>query len=398
MTGKFIDKILMAILLGGFCYAQSDQKMTVEDFTPASTNQPGRQFPQVNSEGRVRASISAPQAQRVQLDIGGVKYDLIKDEKGVWTGDSRPQDPGFHYYQLSIDGASVPDPGSLYFYGASRWGSGVEIPAPDREFFALRDVPHGTLHQHIYRSKITNEWRRCFVYTPPGYEKNQKSRYPVLYLQHGSGEDETGWGVQGKANIILDNLIGDKRALPMIIVMDNGYASKPSRMSQPIAGAPGKGPGIFSAFEEVLLNEIIPMMDHTYRTLPDREHRAMAGLSMGANQTIQITMKNLDTFAWIGAFSGTSNFPGTAQLDPATFSNGIFKDGAALNRKIRLFWLGLGTKEPAPFPGSVGAFRAMLDKAGVRYVYYESPGTAHEWLTWRRDLYQFAQLVFTAKH
>jgi enterochelin esterase family protein len=214
----------------------------------------------------------------------------------------------------------------------------------------------------------------------------------VLYLQHGSGEDETGWSVQGKANLILDNLIAEKKAVPMIIVMDNGYASKPSQTPQ-TTGAPPRGPG-FSAFEEVLIKEIIPMIDESYCTLADREHRAMAGLSMGANQTIQITMNNLDKFSHIGGFSGTSNFPSTSELDPATFSNGKFKDGEALNKKIKLFWLGLGTKEPNPFPGSVGAFRAMLDKAHVKYIYYESQGTAHEWLTWRRDLYQFAPLLF----
>jgi enterochelin esterase family protein len=374
------------------CFAQSIQTASVEDFKPSSVNQPGKQFPQVNSEGRVRVGILAPQAQRVQIDIGAVKYDLTKDEKGVWTGESAPQVEGFHYYQLNIDGASVPDPGSLYFYGASRWGSGIEIPATDQDFYALKEVPHGLLSQRLYFSKITNSWRRCFVYTPPDYNKNTTSRYPVLYLQHGMGEDETGWGAQGKANLILDNLIADRKAVPMIIVMDNGYASKPSQTAQ-TAGTPPRGSN-FSAFEEVLIQEIFPMIDHSYRTIADREHRAMAGLSMGANQTIQITMNNLDKFSHIGAFSGTSNFPSADPVDPATFMNGKFKDGAALNKQIKLFWLGLGTKEPNPFPGSVGAFRNMLDKVGMKYVYYESPGTAHEWLTWRRDLFQFAPLLF----
>ena len=364
----------------------------VEDFKPSLVNQSGKQFPQVNSEGRVRVSISAPQAQKVQLDIGAVKYDLTKDDKGVWTGESHPQDEGFHYYQLNIDGASVPDPGSLYFYGASRWGSAIEIPAKDQDIYALKEVPHGLVTQKLYFSKITNAWRRCFVYTPPEYEKNNSTRYPVLYLQHGSGEDETGWAVQGKANLILDNLIAEKKAVPMIIVMDNGYASKPSQTPQ-AAGTPPRGPG-FSAFEEVLIKEIILMIDETYRTIADREHRAMAGLSMGANQTIRITMNNLDKFSYIGGFSGTSNFPSADVIDPVAFMDGKFKDGAALNKQIKLFWLGLGTKEPNPFPGSVGAFRAMLDRIGMKYVYYESPGTAHEWLTWRRDLYQFTPLLF----
>ncbi len=214
----------------------------------------------------------------------------------------------------------VPDPGSLYFYGASRWGSGIEVPAKDQDFYALKDVPHGQVRQNLYFSKITNAWRRCFVYTPPDYDKNTTSRYPVLYLQHGRGEDETGWAVQGKANLILDNLIAEKKAVPMIIVMDNGYASKPTQTPPQGGAAPARGAGGISAFEEVMIKEIIPMIDATYRTIADREHRAMAGLSMGANQTIQITMNNLDKFSYIGGFSGTSNYPSTEVLDPATFS------------------------------------------------------------------------------
>ena len=394
MKQKSIIILFAALITGGICFAQTNQTAVVEDFKPSSTNQAGKQYPRVNSEGRVRTSISAPQALKVQLDIGGARYDMIKDEKGDWTGESRPLDEGFHYYQLNIDGAAVPDPGTISFYGASRWGSGIEIPATDQDFYALKDVPHGQIRQNLYFSKITNAWRRCFVYTPPDYDKNASARYPVLYLQHGSGEDETGWAVQGKANLILDNLIAEKKAVPMIIVIDNGYASRPTPAPQPGAVAPPRGAGGNSAFEEVMIKEIIPMIDATYRTIPDREHRAMAGLSMGANQTITITMNNLDVFSHIGGFSGTSNYPSTEVLDPATFSNGKFKDGPALNKQIKLFWLGLGTKEPNPFPASVGAFRAMLEKSGIKYVYYESKGTAHEWLTWRRSLYQFAPLLF----
>jgi enterochelin esterase family protein len=393
MNHKHITILLAAAITGQICYAQTSLTSAVEDFKPSSVNQPGKQYPQVNSEGRVRVSVSAPQALKVQLDIGAVKYDLVKDEKGVWTGESAPQVEGFHYYQLNINGASVPDPGSLYFYGASRWGSAIEIPAKDQDFYALTDVPHGLVSQKLYFSKITNAWRRCFVYTPADYDKNTNDRYPVLYLQHGSGEDETGWPVQGKANLILDNLIAAKKAVPMIIVMDNGYASKPGQ-TQPQGGAPARGAGLASAFEDVMIKEIIPMIDASYRTIADREHRGMAGLSMGANQTITITMNNLDKFSYIAGFSGTSNYPRTDAIDTETFMGGKFKDGAALNKQIKLFWLGLGTKEPNPFPGSVGAFRAMLDKQGVKYSYYESQGTAHEWLTWRRDLRQFASLIF----
>jgi enterochelin esterase-like enzyme len=394
MNYKSIISFLASALIGGICIAQTAQTQVVEDFKVSLTTQSGKQFPQVNSEGRVRASIMAPQALKVQLDIGGKRYDMTKDEKGVWTGVSDPQDEGFHYYQLNIDGAQVPDPGTISFYGASRWGSGIEIPAKDQDFYSLKDVPHGQLRENLYFSKITNAWRRCFVYTPPDYDKNKSVRYPVLYLQHGSGEDETGWAVQGKSNLILDNLIAEKKAVPMIIVIDKGYATKPNQTPLPGGAPPARGAGGISAFEEVMIKEIIPMIDGTYRTIPDRGHRAMAGLSMGANQTIQITMNNLDVFSHIGGFSGTSNYPNTTVIDPVTFQNGKFKDGASLNKQVKLFWLGLGTKEPNPFPGSVKAFRDMLEKGGIKYVYYESPGTAHEWLTWRRDLYQFAPLLF----
>jgi enterochelin esterase family protein len=393
MSDKLAIIILIALLMGGYCFAQTEQPAEVNDFKPASSNQPGRQYPQVNSEGRVRVRIVAPQARSVLLDLRG-KTPLTRGEDGAWVGVSKPQDEGFHYYQIIIDGAQVPDPGSLFFYGCGRWGSGIEIPAKDQYFYALKDVPHGQLRQNLYYSSVTNAWRRCFVYTPPDYDKDPNKRYPVLYLQHGMGEDETGWGIQGKANLILDNLIAEKKAVPMIIVMDNGYASKPDstpvRRGNTAAGA-ARGN---SAFEEVMMKDIIPMIDTTFRTIADREHRAMAGLSMGGNQTCQITMHNLDKFAYIGAFSGTMNGLRTATLDPATAFNGMFRNGDALNKQIKLLWIGMGTKEPNPFPGAIGAFRAMLDKAGVKYVYYESPGTAHEWLTWRRDLREFAPLLF----
>jgi enterochelin esterase-like enzyme len=380
---KYIISIALTVLLANANFAQN---AVVEDFKPSAVNQQGKQFPQVNSEGRVRASISAPEANKVQLDIGGVKYDLVKDEKGVWTGESAPQDEGFHYYQLNIDGASVPDPGTLYFYGAGRWGSGIEIPAKDQDFYDIKDVPHGLVSENIYFSKLTNSFRRCFVYTPAEYGQNLQKRYPVLYLQHGSFEDETGWASQGKAGLILDNLIAAGKAVPMIIVMDNGYAYKPQTGEN--TGRPA------SIFEEVMINEIIPLTDAKFRTIADREHRAIAGLSMGANQTMRIIMNNLDKFASYGGFSGTSNYPSTAEIDPATFLDGKFNDGTAINKQIKVFWLGLGTKEPNPFPGSVGAFRKMMEKQGIKYVYYESPGTAHEWLTWRRSLHQYAQLLF----
>jgi enterochelin esterase family protein len=327
---------------------------------------------------------------------------MTKGENGVWTVTTPPLVPGFHYYSLIVDGVAVNDPGSKTFYGTSKDSSGIEIPEKGVDYYSYKDVPHGDVRIRPYFSKITGAWRRAFVYTPPDYDTNLKARYPVLYLQHGSGEDETGWTFQGFANVILDNLIAAKKAVPMIIVMENGYASRPGQPAPQTApaaprqaGAAGRGgsPGT-SAFEEVLIKEVIPMIDSTFRTIADREHRAMAGLSMGGNQTFQVTMRNLDKFSYIGGFSGTMNGLSTGALDPATAFNGAFKDGADLNKRVKLFWLGMGTAEPNPFPGAIGAFRAMLDKAGIRYVYFESPGTAHEWLTWRRDLNDFAPRLF----
>lgn len=388
MKQFFIAVILISNLHYHSSWGQEVQGV-VEDFKPSSVNQSGREFPQVNSQGRVRASILAPNANKVQLDLGGLKYDMIKNAAGVWTGESAPQDEGFHYYQLNIDGASVPDPGTLYFYGAGRLGSGIEIPATDKDFYALKEVPHGLVIENIYFSKLTNSFRRCFIYTPAGYNENTKTRYPVLYLQHGSFEDETGWSVQGKANLILDNLIASNQAVPMIVVMDNGYAYKPQNNA-----SIQKKERPESVFEEVVMTEIIPMIDSKFRTMSDSEHRAIAGLSMGANQTMRIAMNHLDKFAYYGGFSGTSNYPSIDKIDPAVFLGGKFNDAKAVNKQLKVLWLGLGTKKPNPFPGSISAFKKMLDKQGIKYVFYESQGTAHEWLTWRRSLHQYAGLLF----
>ncbi|HTX17030.1 MAG TPA: alpha/beta hydrolase-fold protein [Bacteroidota bacterium] len=383
--------LLIALLLSGSCLAQTNQSV-VQDFKPSSANQPGRQYPQVNSEGRVRASISAPQALKVQLDIGAVKYDMVKDTGGVWTGESNPQDEGFHYYQLWIDGAAVPDPGSLYFYGAGRWGSGVETPARDQDFYALKNVPHGEIREQPYFSKSNNSMRRCFVYTPPGYETEATMRYPVLYLQHGGGEDETGWPNQGKANLIMDNLIAEGKARPFIIVMDNGTWSMPAQSRPPRPGERPAGPwppaGWADGFKKTLLEDVIPMIDANYRTLADQPHRAMAGLSMGGMQTRVITLANPDVFSYVGIFSG-----GAISVSDIANSPG-FKE------KIKLVFVSFGSRElenrrpGGPFGGDPRAITDSLKEAGINTHFYVSPQTAHEWQSWRRSLHEFAPLLF----
>ena len=394
MKFKYLCISLAILLTVGINFAQTNKvdSAAVEDFKPASTNQPGKQYPQVNSEGRVRASISAPEAHKVQLDISAVKYDLTRDTSGVWTGDSKPQDEVFHYYQLWIDGAAVPDPGSLYFYGASRWGSGIEIPAKDQDFYALKNVPHGEIHEHPYFSKSNNSMRRCFVYTPTGYDKDATKRYPVLYLQHGGGEDETGWPNQGKTNLIMDNLIAEGKAVPFIIVMDNGTWRMPEQARPPRQGDRPSGPwppaGWADGFKKTLLEDIIPMIDANYRTLADQQHRAMAGLSMGGMQTRVITLAKPDVFSYIGIFSG-----GSFSMDDVNNSTG-FKE------KVKLVFVSFGSRElenrrpGGPFGGDPKVNTDSLKAVGINTHFYVSPLTAHEWQSWRRALHEFAPLLF----
>jgi enterochelin esterase family protein len=364
----------------------------VEDFKPSTLNQGGKQYPQVNSERRIRARVVAPGAQNVALDIGAVKYPLTKGEDGAWVGTSIPQDEGFHYYQIVVDGAQVPDPGSLYFYGASRWGSGVEVPAHDQDFYALKNVPHGQLRETPFYSKSTNAVLRCFVYTPPDYDKDPSKRYPVLYLQHGGGEDETGWGSQGRTNLIMDNLIAAGKSKPFIVVMANSYvpgvdyrppAPPAPPAGQPGAAAPGGAPPRprfdFSPFEHMLVGDLIPFIDANFRTLADPSHRAMAGLSMGGMQTRVIAMGHLDTFGNIGIFSGGSIAPSD------------ITDMDAFKKSVKVVFFSFGGRERG---AAAKANAEALKQAGVNAFFYESPETAHEWLTWRRSLYQFAPLLF----
>jgi enterochelin esterase-like enzyme len=375
---------LLTTLFVWIFYPQQSRAQIIEDFKPSSVNQPGKEYPQVNSEGRVRVQISAPEAKFVQLDIGAVKYHLTKDENGVWTGESAPQDEGFHYYQLNIDGASVPDPGSLYFYGAGRWGSGIEIPAHDQDFYALKDVPHGHVREHIYYSEINNSMRRCLIYTPPGYDQDTQKLYPVLYLQHGGGEDESGWSNQGRVNLIMDNLIAEGSIRPFIIVMDNGTWT----LDPPRPRSDGSWPpqGWADTFIKTLLNEIIPMIDNNYRTLADREHRAMAGLSMGGMQTRLITLGNPDVFSYVGMFSGGSISPEDVENSPG------FKENTKLvfisygNYELDSGRIGIG--------GDPRVNTEKLEELGVNTHFYISPQTAHEWQSWRRGFYEFAPLLF----
>lgn len=340
---------------------------------PASSNVPGAAYPAIHADGRVTFRLKAPQAKLVQLNPGGNDnglgrgpIDMTRSDDGTWTITTAPAVPGFHYYWFLVDGVMVNDPASETFYGWSRQSSGIEVPSPDQEFYQVKAVPHGSVRAHYYQSKVTGAWRRAMVYTPPGYEANLKTRYPVLYLQHGAGEDERGWSTQGRMQFILDNLITEKKAKPMIVVMDRGYAFAPGT-TQP------------NLFDRVLLEDLIPSIDGAFRTLAARESRAMAGLSMGGGQTLTIVPAHLDRFAWMGAFSAGMR-PNTAVPADA-------------KTKLKLAFFGTGTEEPRALQ-SMKAAHAAYTAAGVNAVYFESAGTSHEWQSWRRHLHAFAQKLF----
>lgn len=384
-----------------------------DDCRPSTLNIPGAQYPCVYADHRATFRVVAPDAQKVQIKVGKT-YDMVKGEDGAWTVTSAPLVEGFHYYSVVVDGSTMADPATRTFFGSGWDNSAIEIPeGPEVDYYLPKEVPHGQVSQRWYFSKVTGKWRRCFVYTPPDYDAG-KSRYPVLYLMHGWGENEQGWHTQGHADFILDNLIAANKAKPMIIVMDNLNAVKPgedgsiftSRGLRPPArpaasgttGGPSNPPpaarsGLAAftgaTFTEMMLNDLIPMIEKTYRVRPGRENRAMAGLSMGGMQTFLTTLSNLDKFAYIGGFSGSTGGRG-GTFDPKTSNNGVFADAAAFNKKVKVLFLGIGSVEG---PGARN-FSENLKKAGVNNVYFESPGTAHEWLTWRRCLNDYAPRLF----
>jgi enterochelin esterase family protein len=381
-----IKTLAVITLAAGGIAALAQTNQPADDWKPSPSNMPGQQYPEVNSEGRVRARLQAPQAQNVQLNISGVRFPMTKNTNGVWMGDSTPQDQGNHYYGLVVDGAEVPDPNGSFIFGSGAWRNDVEIPAADQDFYALKNVPHGQLREILYLGKTSNTQRRCFVYTPPDYDKDPNKRFPVLYLLHGYNENETGWSHQGCAGLIMDNLIAEGKVTPFIIVMENSAINlRPGFVPRgaPPAGAPPRGVGRgmfdFSPFEHALIEDVIPFIDANFRTIADQPHRAMAGLSMGGMQTRAIAPAHLDTFSHIGIFSGGS------------IATNEIKDLAAFQQKVKVVFVSYGSREN----GAAGkANVAALKEAGVNSVFYESPNTAHEWQTWRRSLHEFAPLLF----
>ncbi len=418
---KFSVMLGAALLSAGFCSAQNNQ--IKEDFVPSSMNQPGQQYPMVNSQGYARFRVNAPEAKSVSvgLGLGGTNggTDLVKGEDGVWMGTtSAPLVEGFHYYHLTIDGGTFNDPGTNNYYGSTRWESGIEIPTnSDKDIYAERNIPHGFVQQILVWSESRNELARAFVYTPPTYHSDKADvKYPVLYLQHGWGEDETAWMTQGHANLILDNLIADGKIKPVIVVctygMTNGGfgpgmmgGARPAgpRPAAPAAGAapagarpaagaapagqrpagqgaarPAGGFGGFGSnagFEKFLCDELVPYVDSHFRTIANKDNRAMAGLSMGGMETHSITLARPEMFGYYGLLSG------------GQYSTDEIKD----KKQVKKIFMSCGEKES---PDAINRSAASLKEAGYDVMGYVSPNTAHEFLTWRRSLYQMLQFFW----
>ncbi len=373
---------VLACVLASFAAAAQP----LPEGVPAQTNVPEMKYPCIDNSSRATFKLKAPEARDVQVDICGKKWPMTKGADGVWSVTTGPLVVGFHYYFLIVDGVAVNDPASETFFGCGKMASGIEIPeTPEVAAYYTYDksVAHGQVRECHYYSSVENKERRCFVYTPADYDTNVSKRYPVLYLQHGMGEDERGWSRQGKMANILDNQIASGKCVPMIVVMDYGNCGY-------IHGTkPGETREEFGAlFTPILLNDIIPYIDSTFRTLTDRDNRAMAGLSWGGHQTFNTTLANLDKFAYIGAFSGAIFLP--PQADIRQVYDCVFADAGKFNSQVHTLFLGMGSEE------NMGSrqLSEKLKAAGIDNVYYESPGTHHEWLTWRRCLNEFLPLIF----
>ena len=349
--------------------------------TPATTNRPGQEYPKVNPDLSTVFRNDFPEAESVVVNVGGKSYPMAKGKDGIWEATTDPLVPGFHYYTLNVDGKRVSDPNSRFFFGSGFWSSGIEIPEAGVDYYLEKDVPHGEIRIEKYNSALTDAERTCYVYLPPQYASEPARRFPVLYLMHGAGEDETGWATQGMMGNIMDNLIAAGECEPMIIVCERGTAV--------LAGVePAGGFNLFNfdAFEKVMVEESVPTFDARFRTLTDRDHRAICGLSLGGFQSYTIGLDHPELFGWIGGFSGSGRGPGDrrdAEMYPVS-----------LNDDYHLLYISIGTDEPAQMYAGIRDLHLALDSLGVKHVYYESPGTGHEWLTWRRSLHQFAPMLF----
>ena len=357
----------------------------IENSKPAPTNNNENQCPCILPDNSVIFKIKAPNAQKVQIDLGK-KYDMEKDEEGMWTVKTDPIVPGFHYYFLVIDDVPVADPASQSFYGTSKMASAIDIPEKGTDFYDIKDVPHGSVSSKYYYSEVTKSWRRLYVYTPPGYNENIKERYPVVYIQHGGGEDETGWVLQGKTDIIMDNLIAEGKAKPMIVVIANGNVR---------TGRGGYSSEGMAGFKKEMTQNIIPFIDKNFRTKADAKNRAMCGLSMGGGQSFYVGLESLDYFGSVGIFSsglfGGIRNPSGASFDAEKEMPGLLSNSGDFNKKLDLFYISCGEQDMR-IEYTKKAVQTMRD-AGLEVAFNSFPGD-HEWQVWRKSLHDFAMKVF----
>lgn len=382
-----VNRILLLIILVIF-FSQQTQAQLPEGATSATTNINSSDCPCIFADRRVLFKVNAPDAAKVQVDLGKL-YDMQKDDKGLWTVTTDPQDTGFHYYSLVIDGFKVADPASESFFGMGRMASAIDIPETGVDFYTLRDVPHGEIRLRVYFSRTTGTWRNINIYTPPGYDKNIKTKYPVLFIQHGGGEDERGWANQGRTNIIMDNLIAEGKAVPMLIVIPNGNTQKPG------VRAGGYNEEAMTAFKEEIFENVIPFIENNYRVKPGAASRAIAGLSMGGGQAFYTGLRNTDKFAYVGVFS-TGLFGGIARqdappFDPEAVIPGILTNASSFNSKLKVFFISVGEQDPR-----IGHTRKLIEtfkSRGLKVEFASYPG-GHEWQVWRKSLHEFAQRIF----
>lgn len=347
----------------------------------ATSNVRSAKYPRILAGNRALFRIKAPDAHKVQIDLGR-KYDLVKDGEGYWEVTTDPLGEGFHYYSLVIDGVAVADPSSETFYGMGRMASGIEVPFEGDDYYAVKNVSHGDIRMKRYFSKVTNTWRTFYLYTPPGYDQNTNEKYPVLYILHGGGEDERGWATQGKTDLILDNLIADKKARPMLVVMVDGNLG--------MGGIANFGEQNLRMFENELKNEVIPFIETNYRVQTGANARALAGLSMGGLQTLYAGVKNTNLFSYLGVFSSGwwANQPNLS--DPQY--EFMKQNTATINANLKSFWIAMGGEEDIAYK-NCKVMLAKFDELGIKYSYTEHPG-GHTWPVWRNNLFNFAQVLF----
>jgi enterochelin esterase-like enzyme len=350
---------------------------------PASTNIRNAKYPQILPDNRVIFRIKAPDAQKVQIDLAK-KYDMQKDTGGYWMVTTDSVSEGFHYYSLIIDGVAVADPSSETFYGMGREASGIEIPFAGDDYYSVKTVPHGDIRIKDYFSLVTFSWRKMYIYTPPGYDSNLNQKYPVLYILHGGGEDERGWAMQGKTNLILDNIIAAGKAKPMLIVMPDANVGMGGFTPDGIENS-------LKTFEREMKQSIIPFVEKNYRALTDANNRALAGLSLGGLHTLYTGISNTDLFGYLGVFSSGWILPMQEKFANAQYD--FMKTNAdKINTNLKVFWLSEGGKDDIAYKNGQ-IMLGKLDELNIKHTYYEYPG-GHTWPVWRNDFYNFAPLLF----